>query len=181
MHRSQGCYGEHVELTVDDIWQIIDVARLHIGQFFIWSCVVPTTSLCNSDVIHAPSMSPASPVYLTHLPWTVTGHLPLTLTVTMWVCGVVLPMMSQLNDQPKLTLSVPITICLIQTLTLRLTTPWTVPPHHTVIPPTLHLHNSHSIQYETIQANFAQYPMAVKLPLNWSREFETLNRECPEN
>ena len=25
MHGSQGCYGEHVELTADDIWQITDV------------------------------------------------------------------------------------------------------------------------------------------------------------
>jgi len=25
MHGSQECYGEHVELTVDDIWQIADV------------------------------------------------------------------------------------------------------------------------------------------------------------
>jgi len=25
MHGTQGCYGEHVELTVDDIWQIADV------------------------------------------------------------------------------------------------------------------------------------------------------------
>jgi len=24
IHESQGCYGEHVELTVDDIWQIAD-------------------------------------------------------------------------------------------------------------------------------------------------------------
>jgi len=25
MHGSQGCYGEHVKLTADDIWQIADV------------------------------------------------------------------------------------------------------------------------------------------------------------
>ena len=25
MHGTQGCYGEHVELTADDIWQIADV------------------------------------------------------------------------------------------------------------------------------------------------------------
>ena len=25
MHGSQGCYGEHVELTADDIWEIADV------------------------------------------------------------------------------------------------------------------------------------------------------------
>ena len=32
MHGSQGCYGEHMELTVKDIWQIADVGDLELRR-----------------------------------------------------------------------------------------------------------------------------------------------------
>jgi len=32
MHGTQGCYGEHVELTVDDIWQITNVGDQELGR-----------------------------------------------------------------------------------------------------------------------------------------------------
>jgi len=32
MHKSEGCYGKHVELTVDDIWQIADVGEQELRR-----------------------------------------------------------------------------------------------------------------------------------------------------